>query len=139
MAGAAVRWSCDRCDVSAGRIDGKPAKLPESWARSGGGIFCLSCSRALAGEAAVDSAPPTSSREDRTRIRRKALIEFEIGRAPEAADRTIALACRTSNAAVATVRDELERSATTTLDVGAATGLAAAHNGRTSQIRNPAN
>jgi hypothetical protein len=116
---AAVRWSCHRCDVSVGRIDGKPARLPESWTRSDDGIFCLSCSRALAGEVAVDLAPPASSREDRTRIRRKALIEFEIGRAPEAPNRTIALACRTSNAAVATVRDELEQSATTTLDIRA--------------------
>jgi hypothetical protein len=119
MAAAAVRWSCDRCGVSAGRIDGKPAKLPESWARSDGEIFCLSCSRALAGEAAVDSAGPASSREDRTRIRRKALIEFEIGRAPEAPNRAIALACRTSSAAVAGVRNELERSPATTPDIGA--------------------
>jgi len=61
----------------------------------------------------MDSAPLASSREDRVRLRRTALIEFEIGRVPEAPNRAIALACRTSSAAVAAVRDELERSTAT--------------------------
>lgn len=47
-------------------------------------------------------------------MRRTALIEFEIARAPEAPNRTIALACRTSPAAVAVVRDRLERAASAT-------------------------
>ncbi|HEU4706601.1 MAG TPA: hypothetical protein VFS64_05415 [Solirubrobacterales bacterium] len=120
MAGDAVRWSCARCEVSVGRIDGEPTRLPASWSRSDGQAFCLACSRALAGEAAMDSAPAASSREDRVKIRRTALIEFEIGRVPEAPNRTIALACRTSGAAVAAVRDKLERSAATAtaLDAG---------------------
>lgn len=93
--------------------------LPPSWSRLGGQLLCLACRRARAGEAAMDSAPATSSREDLTRLRRTALIEFEIGRAPEAPNRTIALACRTSNAAVATVRDELERPPGTATDLDA--------------------
>jgi hypothetical protein len=113
MAAEAVRWSCTRCEVSVGRIDGGPTLLPATWSRSDGQILCLVCSRALAGEAAMDSAPAASSREDRVRLRRIALIEFEIGRTPEAPNRTIALACRTSSAAVAAVRDELERPAAT--------------------------
>lgn len=111
MAAEAIRWSCARCEVSVGRIDGEPALLPASWSRADGQVLCLTCSRAEAGEAAMDSAPAASSREDRVRLRRTALIEFEIGRAPEAPNRTIALACRTSSAAVAAVRDELERPA----------------------------
>jgi hypothetical protein len=59
----------------------------------------------------MESAPAETSREDRVRLRRAALIEFEIGRAPEAPNRTIALACRTSTGAVASVRERLERSA----------------------------
>ncbi len=109
MAAEAVRWSCVRCEVSVGRIDGEPTMLPASWSRSGGQILCLACSRAQAGEAAMESAPAASSRDDLVRLRRTALIEFEIGRVPEAPNRTIALACRTSSAAVAIVRDELER------------------------------
>lgn len=59
----------------------------------------------------MDSAPAASSREDRVRLRRTALIEFELDRSPEAPNRTIAQACRTSSAAVAAVRDELGRDA----------------------------
>ncbi|HET9675944.1 MAG TPA: hypothetical protein VFP21_00400 [Solirubrobacterales bacterium] len=67
----------------------------------------------------MDSAPATSSREERVKIRRTALIEFEIDRAPEAPNRTIALACRTSPAAVAAVRGELEGSAGTAPELDA--------------------
>jgi hypothetical protein len=113
MTAEAVRWSCARCEVSVGRIDGEPALLPTSWSRAGDQVLCLTCSRAEAGETAMDSAPATSSREDRVRLRRTALIEFEIGRAPEASNRIVALACRTSSATVAAVRAELEAPATT--------------------------
>lgn len=106
--GASVRWTCARCDVSVGRLDGAPSPLPETWTRSGPSTFCLTCSRALAGEAALDSAPDTSSREDRVRLRREAVIRFEIDRAPLAPNRTIAHACRTSAGTVASIREALE-------------------------------
>jgi hypothetical protein len=115
----AIRWSCTRCEVSVGRIDGEPTLLPTTWSHAGDEVLCLTCSRAQAGEAAMDSAPAASSREERVRLRRTALIEFEIDRVPEAANRTIALACRTSSAAVAAVRNELEQSATTAADLDA--------------------
>jgi hypothetical protein len=118
MTADAVRWSCARCEVSVGRIDGGPTVLPATWSRSDGEVLCLGCSRAQAGEAAMDSAPDASSREDRVKIRRTALIEFEIDRAPEAPNRTIANACRTSPAAVAAVRNELERTAAAGSDLG---------------------
>jgi hypothetical protein len=70
-------------------------------------MFCLSCSRALAGDAAMESAPTDCSREELARIRRRGLIEFEISRFPEAPNRTIARACRTSTGAVAAVRGTL--------------------------------
>lgn len=117
MAADACRWSCARCAVSVGRMDGEPTMLPPSWSELDDETFCLTCSRARAGEAAMDSAPDASSREDRVRLRRTALIEFEIGRVPEAPNRTIALACRTSGAAVAAVRDEMEQSATAASDL----------------------
>jgi hypothetical protein len=103
----AIRWHCARCDVSAGRMDGRRAALPSGWSEWGSRTFCLSCSRALAGDAALDLAPMDSSREDLVRIRRRALIEFEIRRLPEAPNRTIAQACHTSTGAVATVREGL--------------------------------
>ncbi|MGN6216056.1 MAG: hypothetical protein ACTHN7_03735 [Solirubrobacterales bacterium] len=119
MSSEAARWSCARCGVSVGRIDGETAELPKSWSRSGGETHCLSCSRARAGEAAMESAPAATSREERVRLRRAALIEFEIGRAPEAPNRTIALACRTSTGAVASVRERLERSPAAAPESGA--------------------
>jgi hypothetical protein len=53
----------------------------------------------------MDSAPADSSREDLSRIRRAALIEFEISRSPEATNRAIAQICRTSTGAVAAIRE----------------------------------
>jgi hypothetical protein len=111
MAADAVRWSCARCKVSVGQIDGAASLLPPSWSLVDDGALCLTCSRARAGEAAMEAAPAAISRQDRVKIRRTALIEFEIDRAPEAPNRTIASACRTSPAAVAAVRNELENSA----------------------------
>lgn len=119
MTADAVRWSCARCEVSVGRIDGEPTLLPATWSQLDGEAFCLTCSRARAGEAAMDSAPATSSREERVRLRRTALIEFEIGRAPEAPNRTIAQACRTSGPAVAAVRARLGESPSTPPDLDA--------------------
>lgn len=107
MSADAVRWSCARCGVSVGRIDREPTALPGSWTEVGEEIFCLTCSRARAGEAAIKSAAEGRSPEDLVRIRRTALIEFEIRRAPEAPNRTIARACRTSNSAVAIIRNEM--------------------------------
>lgn len=91
--------------------------LPPSWSQLDGESFCLTCSRARAGEAAMDSAPDASSREDRVKLRRTALIEFEIGRVPEASNRAVALACRTSGAAVAAVRDAMEGPAVPVADL----------------------
>lgn len=104
MAADSIRWECARCGVSAGRIDGSRSTQPANWTGSGERTFCLSCSRALAGEAAEECAPAGSSRDELIRIRRRGLIEFEIKRAPEAPNRTIARACRTSTGAVAAVR-----------------------------------
>jgi len=52
----------------------------------------------------MESAPADSSREDLVRIRRTALIEFEISRSPDAPNRTIAQTCRTSTGTVAAIR-----------------------------------
>ena len=107
MSAQAVRWSCARCEVSVGRIDGASADLPDTWSRSEGQTYCLSCSRARASEEASDAAPESITREDRIKVRRRALIAFELARTPAAPDRAIANACRTSSMAVAAVRGEL--------------------------------
>ena len=97
--------------MSVGRIDGVAAARPSTWTQSEEGIFCLSCSRALAGEAAIDSAPSDCSSEDRARLRRSAVIAFEVRRTPDSPDGRIASACRTSASAVKAVRLSLEEEA----------------------------
>jgi hypothetical protein len=79
--------------------------LPVTWTRSESEIFCLTCSRAQAGDMAVESAPADGPRADLVRLRRTALIEFEIDRCPEAPNGAIAQACRTSTGTVAAVRE----------------------------------
>lgn len=104
----AVRWICDRCKVSVGRLDGEGSALPGTWSVVEGVTYCLTCSRARAADAAMDALPETTSREDRFRFRRNALIAFELERTPAAPDRVIAGACRTSPKTVAAVRHELD-------------------------------
>jgi hypothetical protein len=104
MTAGAARWTCAKCAVSVGRIDGEPSRRPPSWTKSEDGLLCLSCSRTVAADTAAAGAPTGCSAEERSRLRRRALIEFEISRDPEAPDRRIAQACRTSTAAVAAVR-----------------------------------
>jgi hypothetical protein len=110
MSGAslATKWTCDGCGVSAGRIDLEPVPLPAAWEESAEGCFCLVCRRQRAADAALDAAPGDSPVDTRAKLRRAALIEFEVSRTPEETDGTIARACRTSAAAVTRARRRLQ-------------------------------
>ena len=113
-AATAAKWICDGCGVSVSRIDGERATLPAAWAASAAGCFCLQCRRDRAADAALDSAAADSPVDVRAKLRRAALIEFEVRRAPDRADRRIAEACRSSAAAVAKARERLQLPASTT-------------------------
>jgi hypothetical protein len=104
---SARKWTCDGCGVSASRIDGRSAPLPDSWVSTVEGDFCLTCRRYRAGEAALNAAPSNSDRDTRVKLRRTGLIEFEMRRAPERSDGSIAKACRTSASTVAAARQRL--------------------------------
>jgi hypothetical protein len=104
----AKKWTCEGCGVSAGRIDGEPVPLPDTWAHSGDGILCLVCRRDRAAEAALAAAPSDSPVAERAKLRRAALIEFEVSRTPDHPDGIIARACRTSVSAVSRARRRLE-------------------------------
>jgi hypothetical protein len=104
----ASKWTCAGCGVSAGRIDGGPAPLPECWISSAEGDFCLACRRQRAADAALEAAPEDCDRDARAKLRRAGLIEFEVRRAPDRTDGVIAKACRSSAAAVATARRRLQ-------------------------------
>ena len=104
---SAKKWTCDRCGVSVGRMDGGRAPFPDAWERSGEGTFCLGCRRDRAAQAALESAPEDSPIEVRAKLRRAALIEFEVSRRPDHGDGAIAKACRSSVSAVAAARRRL--------------------------------
>jgi hypothetical protein len=105
--GTAKKWTCDSCGVSVSRIDGERAALPDTWASSAEGRFCLVCRRERAATAALEAAPSNSPIDVRARLRRAAVIEFEVRRTPDHTDGAIAKACRTSAAAVAEARRRL--------------------------------
>lgn len=107
-ASTAKKWTCDRCGVSVGRMDGAPVPFPDVWAHEGSGTFCLGCRRDRAAEAALDAAPEDSPIEARAKLRRAALIEFEVSRRPDHNDGAIAKACRSSVSAVAAARQRLD-------------------------------
>ena len=106
---SARRWTCNRCGMSVGRIDGEQVELPDSWEHCEEGDFCLSCRR----ERAADLAPEVAAREEasteaRAKARRAGLIEFEVRRTPDLSDNAIARACRTTTAAVSAARERLD-------------------------------
>lgn len=102
------KWTCDRCGVAVGRIDGGRVPFPDNWERSPAGIFCLGCRRDRAAQAALDDAPDNSPVEARAKLRRAALIEFEVRRRPDHGDGAIAKACHSSVSAVAAARRRLK-------------------------------
>jgi hypothetical protein len=104
---SAKRWVCDGCGVSVGQIGGEKVALPESWTHDKHGTFCLLCRRERAAQAALDDAPEECGLEERAKLRRSALIEFEVRRRPGHGDGEIAKACRSSVAAVAAARRRL--------------------------------
>ncbi len=104
----ARKWTCEGCGVSAGSIDNTPVPLPDAWDETTEGLFCLVCRRQRAAEAALDKAPSGSPVGARAKLRRAALIEFEVSRTPDHADGVIARACRTSVSAVTRARRNLD-------------------------------
>jgi len=105
----ARRWTCERCEMSIGRIDGGRVTMPESWASTEGGLLCLACRRERAAEVALDAVPEESTRDTRVKVRRAGLIEFEVRREPDRPDNAIAKACHSSPSAVAAARRRLEQ------------------------------
>ena len=103
----AKKWTCDQCGVTVSRVGGEKVGLPESWASSREGTFCLLCRRERAAQAALDAAPE-GSLEDRAKLRRAALVEFEVRRRPNHGNGEIAKACRSSVAAVVAARERLK-------------------------------
>jgi hypothetical protein len=104
----AAKWTCDHCGVSVSRMGGERVELPNTWVTSTEGTYCLICRRERAAQAALEAAPENSPLEVRAKLRRAALIEFEVSRRPDHGDGAIAKACRSSVSAVAAARQRLK-------------------------------
>jgi hypothetical protein len=105
----AKKWTCDQCGVTVSRLGGEKVALPEAWASSKReGTYCLLCRRERAAQAALDSAPKSCGLEERAKLRRAALVEFEVRRRPSDGNGEIAKACRSSVAAVVDARKRLK-------------------------------
>ncbi len=105
---SAKKWTCKGCGVSVSQIGGEKVALPQTWVSDRQGTFCLNCRRERAAQAALDAAPADSTVDERAKLRRAALIEFEVSRRPDHGDGVIAKACRSSVSAVAAARRRLD-------------------------------
>ena len=103
----AKKWTCENCGVSVSQIGGESVELPDTWDSSADGTYCLNCRRERAAQEALDAAPD-SPLEVRAKLRRAALIEFEVRRSPGHGNGEIAKACRSSVAAVVAARKRLD-------------------------------
>lgn len=104
----AKKWTCAECGVTVSRAGGERVALPDTWAHGKEGTFCLLCRRERAARAALDAAPADCGLEERAKLRRAALIEFEVKRRPSHGNGEIAKTCRSSVAAVAAARKRLK-------------------------------
>jgi hypothetical protein len=106
--GSTARWTCSRCEVTAGWMRGQEqVEHPAAWIEEKGEVYCLACRRARAAEAALNDAPPDLTDQRRAKLRAGALVEFEIRRDPERSNGEIARAIRTSVSAVMKARERL--------------------------------
>ena len=81
---------------------------PPNWVRGDDGShYCLACRRERAIEAALEDAGDVGI-EARAKVRRAAVVEFEIIRDPERTEGEIARAARTSIGAVRNARKRLQ-------------------------------
>ena len=110
---SATKWTCEGCGVSVSQIGGEKVELPATWVSDRKGTLCLNCRRERAAQEALDAAPENSTVDERAKLRRAALIEFEVSRRPDHGDGVIAKACRSSVSAVAAARRRLKLPAPT--------------------------
>jgi hypothetical protein len=101
-------WTCARCQVTVTFApEVKRPRVPATWVKEDGELYCLACRRDLAGEAGLEGVEEDIPSQKRQQIRSQARIEFEVKRAPDRADNLIAKACGTSTVSVRKARARL--------------------------------
>jgi hypothetical protein len=104
-----IAWTCARCGMTLSFApEVKRPRLPSTWAKQDGHLYCLACRRDIAGEAGLEGIDEHTPNEKRLQIRSQARIAFEISRDPKRPDNQIAKACRTSTVAVRKARARLD-------------------------------
>jgi hypothetical protein len=83
------------------------SELPASWAELNGIAYCLSCRRAMAGEAKVAAHRDEDGPADPLRADAEGRVEFELDRTPDHCDTRIARLCGTNVIVVRRVRERL--------------------------------
>jgi len=109
-AGAAgpVAWTCARCLVTVSfSPEVKRPRVPATWVKEDGELYCLACRREMAGEAGLEGVEEDIPSQKRQQIRSQARIDFEVKRDPDRADNQIAKACGTSTVSVRKARARL--------------------------------
>ncbi len=105
----AKKWTCEGCGVSAGSIDGEPGADAELLGRARPRAPTAWSAGAIAPPRRRSTRSPATARSPSgQKLRRAALIEFEVSRTPDQTDGIIARACRTSVSAVTRARRRLE-------------------------------
>jgi hypothetical protein len=103
-----IAWTCARCQVTVSfSPEVKRPRLPTTWVKEDGVLYCLSCRREMAGEAGLVGVDENTPSQRRQQIRSQARIEFEIQRDPDRQDNVIAKACGTSTFSVRRARARL--------------------------------
>jgi hypothetical protein len=87
--------------------DVEKPRLPTTWSKENGELYCLACRRDMAGEAGLEAIPEDAPDQTRLKVRSQARIEFEINRDPSRQDNEIAKACGSSTVAVRKARARL--------------------------------
>jgi hypothetical protein len=105
---ASNAWTCARCQVTVSfSHEVERPRLPATWVKEDGELFCLACRRDLAGEAGLEGVDEDAPSQRRQQIRSQARVEFEIQRDPDRSDNLIAKACGTSTVSVRKARGRL--------------------------------
>jgi hypothetical protein len=104
----ASSWTCARCEVTVSfSPEVKRPRLPSTWVRENGELYCLNCRRELAADARMEGVDEDIPSQRRLQIRSHARIEFEIQRDPDRQDSVIAKSCSSSTFAVRQARERL--------------------------------
>jgi hypothetical protein len=102
-------WTCARCQMTVSFApEVASPRMPSTWAKENGELYCLSCRRDMAGEAGLEGVEEGTSDQKKLQIRSQARIAFEISRDPDRQDNQIAKACGTSTVAVRKARARLD-------------------------------